>query len=69
MQAVADGRDPNGFYLSQEEVAPTFANDYVAPAADMAGDPDDQVAQREFADQLAERYFRTPPMTRYAAAS
>jgi len=62
---VAAGRDPSGFYMSQAQVPPTFANDYVAPITEMKGEPDDQVAQRDFAEELAKRYLADPPMTHF----
>lgn len=65
IEAVAAGRDPKGFFLCEEDVAPTFANDYVAAAADMGGNPDDPHVQRAFAENLAKQYMQRPPMANW----
>jgi hypothetical protein len=62
IQAVEKGQDPKGFYMRQEDVPPTFANDRVVKAADIGGDPDDPVALRGFGDRVAEDYRARPPM-------
>ncbi|MBV8747935.1 MAG: Rieske 2Fe-2S domain-containing protein [Xanthobacteraceae bacterium] len=62
IEAVADGRDPNGFYTKATEIAPTFANDYVGALSEIDGNPDDPDAQKRFADKLARQYFAHPPM-------
>jgi phenylpropionate dioxygenase-like ring-hydroxylating dioxygenase large terminal subunit len=62
IEAVQAGRDPRGFFLRQEDVAPTFANDYVAAASEAGGDPDDPDVQRAFAENLAKRYLQQSPM-------
>jgi phenylpropionate dioxygenase-like ring-hydroxylating dioxygenase large terminal subunit len=65
IEAVQAGRDPKGFFLRQEDVAPTFASDYVAAASDADGDPDDPNVQRAFAEKLAQQYLQQPPMARW----
>jgi len=62
IEAVQAGGDPKGFFLRQEDVAPTFANDYVAAASEAAGNPDDPNVQRAFAEKLAKQYLVQPPM-------
>ena len=62
IEAVQAGRDPKGFFLRQEDVAPTFANDYVTAAADAGGDADDPNVQRAFAERLAKQYLQQSPM-------
>lgn len=62
IEAVQAGRDPKGFFLRQEDVAPTFASDYVAPAAEAGGDPDDPTVQRAYAEKIARQYLQQPPM-------
>jgi phenylpropionate dioxygenase-like ring-hydroxylating dioxygenase large terminal subunit len=62
IEAVQAGRDPKGFFLRREDVAPTFANDYVAPASEVGGDPDDPNVQRAYAEKLAKQYLSHPPM-------
>lgn len=63
IEAVQAGQDPQGFFMRQEDVAPTFANDFVAAASDVGGDPDDPNAQRAFAEKIADQYLQRPPMT------
>jgi hypothetical protein len=65
IDAVQAGQDPQGFFLRQEDVAPTFANDYVTAASDVGGNPDDPNVQRAFAEKLAQQYLATAPMTRW----
>jgi phenylpropionate dioxygenase-like ring-hydroxylating dioxygenase large terminal subunit len=65
IDAVQAGQDPPGFFLRQEDVAPTFANDYVTAASDVGGNPDDPNIQRAFAEKLAQQYLATPPMTHW----
>jgi hypothetical protein len=65
IEAVQAGRDPKGFFLRQEDVAPTFANDYVAVASEAGGNPDDPEVQRAFAEKLAQQYLLQPPMARW----
>ena len=61
IQAVQKGEDPKGFFLQQDEVAPTFANDRVV-ASEIGGDPNDPAVLREFGERVAEGYRSTPPM-------
>ncbi len=56
IQAVEKGQDPKGFYLRQEDVPPTFANDRVVKASEIGGDPDDPAVLRDFGDRVAEDY-------------
>jgi hypothetical protein len=64
IEAVQAGRDPKGFFLRQEDVAPTFANDYVVPASEAGGNPDDPNVQRAYAEKLAKQYLQQQaPMT------
>jgi phenylpropionate dioxygenase-like ring-hydroxylating dioxygenase large terminal subunit len=66
IDAVARGEDPQGFYVRQDDVAPTFANDFVTSAAEIGGDPDDRDALIRFAEQLPARYRAAPPMRELA---
>jgi len=68
IEAVERGENPIGFYLSQADVPPTFANDYVARASDIGGNPDDPEALRAFSKKIAEQYLREPPMRDLAAS-
>jgi phenylpropionate dioxygenase-like ring-hydroxylating dioxygenase large terminal subunit len=62
IQAVQKGQDPKGFYLHQDEVPPTFANDRIVKASDIGGDPDDPAVLRDFGDRVADDYRKHPPM-------
>ena len=62
IEAVQSGKDPEGFFLRQEDVASTFASDYVTAAAEVDGDPSDPEVQRTFAEKLAAQYLMSPPM-------
>jgi len=62
IEAVQAGQDPKGFFIHQEDVAPTFATDYIVAAEEIGSDPDDPKVQRTFAEHLAKRYLQTPPM-------
>lgn len=62
IEAVQRGEDPQGFYLSQEDVPPTFANDRVLPLARVDGDHKDPAVLRRFADGLGKDYLNAPPM-------
>jgi nitrite reductase/ring-hydroxylating ferredoxin subunit len=66
IETVQAGNDPVGFYLEQSQVAPTFANDYVADAAQLNGNPDDPEVISAFSRRLVERYLREPPMRELA---
>lgn len=66
IETVQAGGDPVGFYMEQSEVAPTFANDYVADAAQLNGDPNDPEVVSGFSRRLVERYLREPPMRELA---
>jgi nitrite reductase/ring-hydroxylating ferredoxin subunit len=66
IEAVQAGRDPKGFFLRQEDVAPTFANDWVVPASEAGGNPDDPNVQRAYAEKLAQQYLQQkPPMANW----
>lgn len=65
IEAVQVGQDPQGFFLRQEDVAPTFASDYVTAASDVGGEPGDPNVQRAFAEKLAAQYLQQSPMTRW----
>jgi phenylpropionate dioxygenase-like ring-hydroxylating dioxygenase large terminal subunit len=58
IEAVANGDDPQGFYLRQDDVPPTFASDRVVPASEIAGAPD----LRAYAELVARDYLLSPPM-------
>jgi hypothetical protein len=62
IQAVEKGQDPKGFFMRQEDVPPTFANDRVVKAADIGIDPNDPAALRAFGDRVAVDYLARPPM-------
>ncbi len=64
IHAVQDGGDPEGFYMDQSQIAPTFANDHVAPLSDLGGDPTDDRAMRAYCEKIAQSYFQKPPMAR-----
>lgn len=66
IDAVQQGHDPQGFFTRQEDVAPTFANDYVTAASEAEGDPGDPNVQRAFAEKLAQRYLQSPPMASWS---
>jgi phenylpropionate dioxygenase-like ring-hydroxylating dioxygenase large terminal subunit len=62
IEAVSRGEVPQGFYRSQDEVPPSFANDCVVPADAIGGDADDPAVLRRFADRMALDYRSAPPM-------
>jgi phenylpropionate dioxygenase-like ring-hydroxylating dioxygenase large terminal subunit len=62
IQAVEKGQDPKGFFMRQEDVPPTFANDRVVKAADIGGSADDPAVLRDFAARVAKDYIAHPPM-------
>jgi hypothetical protein len=59
---VEEGRDPEGVYYSQDEVPPTFTNDYVTGVAEIGGDPNDPSALEAFCRRLVKNYLINPPM-------
>ena len=61
IQAVQKGQDPKGFYMSQADVPPTFANDRVVASTELPG-PADPAALRAFGDKVARDYLQHPPM-------
>jgi phenylpropionate dioxygenase-like ring-hydroxylating dioxygenase large terminal subunit len=63
IEAVAQGEDPQGFYLTQQDVPPSFANDCVVAATELEGNAADPVVLVRFAERLARDYLATPPMT------
>ena len=62
IEAVQRGEDPKGFYLSQSDVPPTYANDFVAPASEVGVDLDDDAAMLAFTDTVWKKYQEKPPM-------
>ena len=62
IDAVSRGDDPVGFYLTQEDVPPTFANDRVVPVHQVA-DPDTAEGLSVFCEELVKDYLAKPPMT------
>jgi phenylpropionate dioxygenase-like ring-hydroxylating dioxygenase large terminal subunit len=62
IEAVQRGEDPQGFYMNEADVPPTFANDLVVPASSIGGNPDDNDALRRFAERVAKQYLASPPM-------
>jgi nitrite reductase/ring-hydroxylating ferredoxin subunit len=66
IEAVANGENPpHGFYLSQADVPPTYANDYIVPVAQAGIDADDPAALRAFALKVWEKYQQRSPMQDY----
>ena len=66
IDAVAKGETPAGFYRSQDDVPPTFANDYIVPASEAGIDTDDPNALRAFSvDVVWKKYQERPPMRDY----
>jgi nitrite reductase/ring-hydroxylating ferredoxin subunit len=66
IEAVQRGEDPQGFYLAQSEVPPSFANDRVRRVAELDGDADDIAVLGDFAKRVAEDYLKVPPMVELA---
>jgi phenylpropionate dioxygenase-like ring-hydroxylating dioxygenase large terminal subunit len=66
IQAVQKGQDPKGFFLTEDAIAPSFANDVVVPAAEIGGDPKDSAALRDFAERVGASYLAHPPMQHLA---
>ena len=62
IEIVEAGGDPHGFYLSQDDVPTTSANDCVVPISEVDGNPDDPAVLLRFAETLPERYRTSPPM-------
>jgi len=62
IEAVQRGEDPHGFYMSEADVPPTFANDYVCSVSEVAGDANDPAVLRKFMEELPRKYFAEPPM-------
>ena len=60
--AVGKGDDPKGFFLREQDIAPSFASDLVVDASGIDGDPDDPEILRSFARQVAASYRTHPPM-------
>ena len=63
IEAVAQGRDPQGFYLTQSEVPPTVASDRVVPVTVLPGDPTNRETLLAYAEQVAREYVNEPPMS------
>jgi nitrite reductase/ring-hydroxylating ferredoxin subunit len=62
IEAVGQGRDPQGFDLAQESVAPTFANDCVVESSSIEGDVSDPAVLEAYCKRLMEDYLANPPM-------
>ena len=67
IEAIERNQDPKGFYMRQDDVPPTFANDRVVKMADLGGSPDDPAVLRDFANRLAKDYLLHPPMRELVA--
>jgi hypothetical protein len=62
IEMVGQGRDPQGFYLTQESIPPTFANDCVAETSSIKGDVSDPAVLEVYSKRLMEDYLTNPPM-------
>ena len=62
IDAVARGEDPQGFYLDQRDVPPSFASDLVVAADAIGGDADDPACLGAFAERVARDYLAHPPL-------
>jgi phenylpropionate dioxygenase-like ring-hydroxylating dioxygenase large terminal subunit len=62
IEAVEQGKDPHGFYLLQEEVPPTFANDCVVEGKSIDGDLSDPRVLDQYCKRLVQDYIASPPM-------
>lgn len=66
IEAVQRGEDPPlGFYVDAADVPPTYANDFVAPAAEMGVDLTDKESMRAFTSVVWQKYLERPPMADY----
>jgi phenylpropionate dioxygenase-like ring-hydroxylating dioxygenase large terminal subunit len=63
IEAVKHGQDPKGFYLTEADIAPSFASDRVVKASEIDGDANDPATLRLFGNRIAEDYLKRPPMT------
>lgn len=61
IKAVAERRDPRGFYLDQKDVPATFANDRVVKLSEVPG-VDDASDLIDFAEGIGRDYLDKPPM-------
>ena len=68
IEGVSQGRDPQGFYLAQESVAPTFANDCIVQSSSIGGDVSDPGVLEVLCKRLMENYLANPPMETLRAA-
>lgn len=67
IEAVQKGRDPQGFFMQQKDVPPTFANDRIVPMSEVGGDPDSETVLRNYADKVGKEYLKAPPMAELGA--
>ena len=66
IEAVASGENPpHGFYLTQADIPPTYANDFVVPASEVTIDANDPAALRAFALEVWQKYQERSPMQDY----
>ncbi len=62
IKTVERGQDPAGFYMTQDEVAPTFANDRVVLASSVDLSGDESKALITVAEEIGRDYLVRPPM-------
>ncbi len=62
IQAVQRGQDPKGFFMTVDDIAPSFANDRIVEASEVGGDANDPIVLTEYAEKIADDYRREPPM-------
>lgn len=62
IKAVAQGKDPKGFYLTESELPPTFANDRILPVDTIGGSPNDPAVLVRIAEQVGRDYLQNPPI-------
>jgi hypothetical protein len=62
IEMVGQGGDPQGFYLTQESIPPTFANDCVVETSSIKGDVSDPAVLEVYSKRLMEDYLTNPPM-------
>ncbi len=62
IKAVSTGKDPVGFYRTEADLPPTFANDRVIPVSELGGSPNDAAVLIRLAESIGEDYLRNPPI-------
>lgn len=63
IQAVKEGREPDGLLIQEGEIIPTYANNTVVRSPAAPSEDEDDILIKDIGRKLAEEYVNNPPST------